>query len=433
MDPLSARIALGAAGTSISQSYWFATITTAFTGLTYREIAVDSQRNVCIVFTYTNTSTNYIESGVAKFDADGLLLWARKLTITNQNYYIYSIAVDSNNDIYLAGSYGSDFGEIIKYSSAGVLAWKRSTVFALANRTPSFISIRVVDTSTIYLALNYIDDNSLRVTGVVKINSSGTLLWARSIKGASTSTIYAVAEAVQVDGGQNGNAVVIGYADYGSSTVTFSDGFIVSFSSAGNTVFQRRVPNDSNTSYNVFSNLSIDSSNNIYSTLFRNTSTTVGYLLLKHNSSGTLLFSQGYGAPLRSLKVSNTGDIYAKRDVSRAGNISRFDNAGTPVWGRNIAVGISLGNGPVTVDNQGAVYTLGSSSNGMFIGKFPDNGGVPGTYGAYSYTSSSLATSTSNYAETAGSFTIASLSFTLTTSSVVDSSLALASSITPIV
>lgn len=183
-------------------------------------VAVDASGNSYIAGaflspTITFGSTTLTNNGaddifLAKYDASGNVLWARSAGGTNHDY-ANSVAVDPSGNVYVAGYFTSD-----------TIIFGSYTLINTDNTTNS--------TSDLFL---------------VKYNSSGNVLWAKSAAGLNND------EAASVSVDASGNAYITGYfssytLSFGTITLTNTDTinytddiFIAKYNTSGNVLWAK--------------------------------------------------------------------------------------------------------------------------------------------------------------------------------------------------
>lgn len=162
-------------------------------------VKVDSNGDiVCIGVGYdTSGRTGSI---LTKFNQSGTIIFAKNLYLTTGMYKQssgYSIAIDSSNNYFTAGSYydtGTD-PYICKYDSSGTLQWQRT----LRGISDADCRLITVDSSnSVYVAFH----NNFYLY-VIKMDTNGTVTWARRLYAASQngfSTTYSGANGLVVRG-----------------------------------------------------------------------------------------------------------------------------------------------------------------------------------------------------------------------------------------
>ncbi|NWF51282.1 MAG: SBBP repeat-containing protein [Ignavibacteriaceae bacterium] len=204
--------------------------------------------------------------------------------------------------------------------------------------------------------------------GTIKYSSEGTQLWpARRYNG--TGSNYDHSRAIAIDA--NNNVYVTGESWGGSS---LNDIAIVKYNPNGDTIWTRRF--NSSINGNEYSNsIAVDQAGNVYvAGESSNTGTLQDFILLKHNSFGTLLWSHTYNGSANGndeavkVCIDNSGNAYVTgyvRETSSGPDIItiKYDSTGAEQWVRKY-------NGPgndadygrsIAIDLQGNVYVAGES------------------------------------------------------------------------
>ena len=296
-----------------------------------KAIATDKAGNVYVTGYFKNTATfgsltSVVSLGghdafVAKYDSSGNALWVNTLGGTDADEG-YGIAADTLGNIYVAGTFGG-------------------TVTVGAGTLTSTGSFDVF---------------------VLKYNTSGTLLWARSAGGASADNAYGIAT------NKTGEIFITGKFNtsttFGSTTLTSTgqdDIFIAKYDNSGNVLWAKKA---GSTSGDLAKSISIDDSGNLYIT---------------GNFSGTATF---LGSTNVSLTSSGQWDAY----------IAKYDPAGNVLWakkgggsnhdhGLSVAVDLS-GNSYITCYTQSTSVNFGGktfTSSGqwdIFVAKYNTSGSI---------------------------------------------------------
>lgn len=150
----------------------------------FYDCALDSRKNIicCGYGVFPIESENFI---VVKYDSSGNLLWERTYNGTrSEDDFAKSIAVDSNDNIYVAGKaqeYPNNFINcitLLKYDSSGTLIWKKIL------SDPDIINLGVGKVKTdkfgnVYVSTGYEYSNSRDYSYMmVKYKSNGDSVWS---------------------------------------------------------------------------------------------------------------------------------------------------------------------------------------------------------------------------------------------------------------
>lgn len=221
----------------------------------------------------TNNSTSY-NIFLAKYNSTGNIEWVKKAGNSSNNYG-KSIACDTNGNCYITGSYlGSPitFGSInlinyggedvfvVKYDSSGNVLWAKNAIGTFDDAGKS-ISVDLNGNCYVsgYFRSYSIKFGSITVTNVdykdifvVKYNSLGNALWAKSAGGVGYEEGYSNSVS------NNGELLLTGY--FNSPMITFANTTLVGNSSSN--VFVSKISNqitnlsefDKNLVINIFPN-----------------------------------------------------------------------------------------------------------------------------------------------------------------------------------
>lgn len=378
--------------------------------------------------------------------------WAN-IAYGNDNDYAKSIAVDNNSNVYMAGDYQSSsltFGATViantsagrdgflsKYTASGELLWVKSYE---AENNVDVYEVTTDNNNNVYMVGAFengdfiVDNVTLTSNGqndmfVLKYNSNGELLWARS----AGSMLYEYAQTITVDAA--GNVYVAGI--FFSPSLSFADGitltnatngtghdvFLVKYDNMGNALWAR---SGNGFDYEEPTKVLTDAAGNIILTgFFYSPQITFGNVtltnnnvygdifLVKYDSNGNVLWGKreggnNYERP-RGLAIANDGSIcmsgYFESSTLTLGSttlinngsydifVAKFDSNGNNVWAKAVGgIGLESANSLVlNSDNEIIISGLFGStsitfpgtptliSNGnfdLFVAKYDFNGNV---------------------------------------------------------
>ena len=284
-----------------------------------------------------------------KYNSSGVKQWTRLLGTTAIDN-AWSVAVDSSENIYVAGSTNGNLGGqagsggtdafVARYDSSGNVVWTR----LLGNGTLTYgYAVAVASSGNVYVSgvtrgtLGGQANAGIQDAFVAKYNPAGTLQWVRMAGSALFDYCYGVA----VDSGEN---VYISGASYGNfdghlntdqdGTADTEDIFLVKYDSSGAkqwSVFHGGAGND------VTYGMAVDAGDNIY--INGNTDANLdgqvnsgGHdsILLKYNSAGvrqwTRVLGTASGEYARGMAVDSSNDAYITGFTS--GNLDGVTNSG---------------------------------------------------------------------------------------------------------
>jgi hypothetical protein len=298
---------------------------------------------------------------VVKYDPNGNVIWAKSAGGTS-NVLSWGISTDASGNIIITGYFRSptltfdsltlsNSGEndifVVKYDSSGNVLWVKSAGGASHDYGNSIstdaIGNIVVTGSFRSLTLTF-DSLTLSNNGdfdifIVKYDSKGNVLWAKSAGGASSDAGYGIATDV------NGNIVVTGY--FNSPTIAFdstkhtnsgeNDIFVVKYDSSGNILWAKSASGtlgDEGYSISTDANGNIIITGTYYSPTLSFDSFSLSnsgendIFVVKYNSNGNVLWAKSAGGTLGeegySVSTDANGNII----------ITGFYNSPTIVFGK---------------------------------------------------------------------------------------------------
>ncbi|HOF01216.1 MAG TPA: hypothetical protein PLO40_01720 [Spirochaetota bacterium] len=388
---------------------WAKSVTAGTSYSFFRSVAVDSLGNIYAAGCQEGTGSYTYGEGVSvagtcsgdysynvvlvKYDSSGTALWAKSVTAGTKNSWFYSVAVDSSGNIYAAGyqsgtgsytygegvsvsgtyagssSYNGNNVVLVKYNSSGTALWAKSVT--AGTNDSSFYSVAVDSSGNIYAAgsqrgtESYTYGEGVSVAGsssgrnvvLVKYNSSGAALWAKSVTAGTNSSYF---NSVAID--SSGNIYAAGNQE-GTESYTYGEGVsvagsssgrnvvLVKYNSSGAALWAKSVTAGTNSSY--FNSVAIDSSGNIYAA---------------GNQEGTESYTYGEGVSVAGIPAWNNVILV------------KYNSSGTALWAKSVTAGTSYSAfGPVAVDSSGNIYAAGVQS-GAENCTYGDGVSVAGTY-----------------------------------------------------
>ena len=146
---------------------------------------IDKKRNIYSTGLIVYKPNGQYDICLAKFDSTGNFLWNAVWTsypphITQD--HVYGIEVDNQNNIYICGaedyfaSYGDGNAILLKYDANGVLKWEYK-YSGIQSKNDNFLYLAIDSNQNIYLAGNENADNDYRSAMLLKIDSSKNLIW----------------------------------------------------------------------------------------------------------------------------------------------------------------------------------------------------------------------------------------------------------------
>jgi uncharacterized delta-60 repeat protein len=375
-------------------------------------LVYDTDDNLYVTGTGYNTSVyrSLYQGVTVKFNTSATVDWQTGLSTSSSDFpAMYSINLDSSNNVYVAGSFTRNWQDstksptyqIAKYNSNGALQWQRNLGYGFTSFVPNFGKGLVVEKSTgnFYvtgdIVIGSVGSQTTQMS-LIKYNSSGIIQWARQIGRSGTNEH---SNAVTLD--STGNVYIAGSTTYSGQNAAS----IVKYNSSGVLQWQTCLSGTTNSNANEFSGIAIDSSDNIFvcgRTTIGNNILTVG-MIAKYNSSGTLIWQRKISNPsiclLYGISTDNEGDVYAVGiSSSYSGLVVKYSTSGELQWQRRVS-GVHSTLGYAIIDLSSIAFdssnnmTVGGyvvpnqarSNNDMLILKLPPDGTLTGTYGVNGY------------------------------------------------
>lgn len=301
-----------------------------------QKIIVDSNKNIFVAYQRNDSDGSVI----AKYDQYGTVLWAYGYQDSAGYYSVQDIVLDSSGNIYVAAqnyvSYYSRAHWFKLDSNGNILLQKHYGSSAGVAEGGYALSIALDSSGNIYTCGNVKwNGNTTGYPQIMKWDSTGAKVWD-----------YAFTTTVQSNGGtfksvrvgSDGFIYAVG-AIYDTAN-TDPNLFVVKFNSSGALQWQKRLSEGTNMGQSSESQMSLDSSNNLYISCQTQTATGQLYtgIVLKYNSSGTLQWQRrlsysGGDVYPRGVAISADGNILIGNSVSNYGQvIVAYNSSGTIQW-----------------------------------------------------------------------------------------------------
>jgi len=367
----------------------------------------------------TNSGTNAV---LVKYDSSGNALWVQSVSAGASISAFNAVAIDASGNIYATGyqsgtgtyTYdtqsvaGSSTGKniiLVKYNTIGSVQWAR------AGGNYSEFNGVTVDTSGNIYAVGYQSGGAACIYGsqsvssgagsgtnavLLKYDTSGNALWARSVSGATDMSMF---NAVAVD--TTGNIYAAGY-QAGTGTVTYGSQSVAGGSAAKNIVLVKY--DSSGTAQwarsisagiieSQFSSVAVDTSGNIYAAGAQSGSAALTY------GSQSVAGSSANGN-IVLVKYDTTGNAQWARSVSSGLNNTSFAGIATDANGNIYAAGQQIGYDSFTYGNQNSTAPI--SANNVLLVKYNSAGAAQWvrttstSIGGYSSSFNSIAVDTNS-------------------------------------
>ncbi len=402
---------------------WTRNYGTAASSAQVNSIATDTGGNTYIAGSFTGATLAFggvtltkigdIDGFAVKLDSSGTVTWAKNFGGAGGNLSLSTIAVDGSNNVYLGGQFntanlttpaatlvGSVDALLLKLDSSGTTVWSRSYGAAGGSTLGASVAIDSAGnpffsgTFTAALTTPALTTIGSTDTFVIKLDSSGSITWARNYGGPAGSTN---SSGIAIDGSDN--VFVTGYfsADLTTPTLVLIgsiDGYVIKIDSTGTTAWTRGINGAGSATYGFAAKA--DSSGNVYvagrfsSSLTTPALTKVGTadgFVIRYDSSGSVALTQsfsGAGATVspQSIAVDPSGNIYVSGAFQSAaltspalaaigsndGFFLKLASTGTLVAAQNLGgatADLSRYAFRLAVDSSGTIYLGGGASGDL--------------------------------------------------------------------
>lgn len=272
-------------------------------------VATDSSGNAFITGAtlgdLSGPNAGGFDAFLAKYDADGNLLWIKMLGSTSDDWS-YSVAVDASDNAFITGATEGDLGGptegdkdmfLAKYNSEGDFLWSRQFGIHAYNEVSRSVAIDPM--GNVFICGENEDGEHYLL---LKYDNDGNSLWI----GALALSAWDSPRSVAVD--SKGNAYISGTAQNNDSDGVQAG--LAKYSPDGEYLWGIKFGGLGTESSN---SVTVDSSDNIFIS-GRHFSRTNNILLAKYDTQGNLIWSNevesaGRGVSL-SVKADSSGDIY---------------------------------------------------------------------------------------------------------------------------
>lgn len=281
---------------------------------------------------------------------------------------------DSSGNFYLAsrvyagpGSGAPTYGcYLSKFNSSGVVQWQRKAVVTGTTNSQQWIGQIYIDSSSnVYVAWG--NGNGGVGQTLIKYNSSGIIQWQKQFNYGGGN--YQIVIDMVAD--SSSNLYICGYTYGGCS----NRGVVLKYNSSGTLLVKTEL---ASAQYNrAVTGIGIDSSNNLYLNYQSGSATSPTAAMIKVDSSLTsILRNYGSANPIYNstegagIATSSGGDTYASfYDETAAVNIiNKYNSSGVWQWSVSFASGLAYRAPMLRLDSSGNLYvvTRCSGTSGVF-------------------------------------------------------------------
>lgn len=278
-------------------------------------IKIGSNGNIYVAGNTVNTATGADGFGIC-YDPAGNIVWAATYDGGGQGEIFMAMAMDAQDNLYAAGllnplSGALSDGLVVKFTSAGTIAWDSTYNNATATSPRDFFNSIAIDANGNVFVAGLSNQNWV----TAKYTPAGVREWTQNY---SYSSQFDSACTVVVDGDNN---VIVGGV-FGQ--FSGQDMGIIKYRNDSTQVWVKRFPNSAG-SDDMLTQLAVDDTNNIYAIGWETSATTINYqfLVLKYDSLGTLKYDFFYTDSLanapdfgKRIAFDGNANMYLMGDVS---------------------------------------------------------------------------------------------------------------------
>ncbi len=256
-------------------------------------VAVDHNNDVIVTGRSAPGLDMTADYATVKYSADGLPLWTNRYrTQTNSSDEPITLAVDRHNNVVVTGTSATpgilpgDYSRIcvtIKYSSGGVPLWTNLYTSATTARALA------LDSGDNVIVAGWSSGGDY---ATIKYSSSGAPLWVRLYGGPGNGPDYPIAVAVD---GQD-NVVVAGSSAITNQSPYLYDYATIKYSAVGVPLWTNRYNGPGNR-YDQLNALALDARNNVVVTGGSGGTTVADWATIMYSSDGVPQWTNRYSGP----------------------------------------------------------------------------------------------------------------------------------------
>ena len=290
----------------------------------FRSVTETSSGDIIIAGYTTSDGAGEFDGFIVRLDSSGSIIWAK--TIGGTNIDSFHSAIETSSREIIAAGYtksdgaGEEDGFIVKLDSSGTILWNKTIGGTGSDR---FQSATMTSTGEI-IAVGYTnsDGEGLNEGFMVKLTSDGEVIWNKTIGGGGTDYFYSVTES------SSGDIIVAG--DTASDGGGTSDGFIVKITSDGEIIWDKTI---GGTNIDKFYSVIEISSGAIIATGYTSSTESefMDKFIVKLDSNGDI--GTGTSTWLANANnadtVSNANNANTAADADEADNGANANNANT--------------------------------------------------------------------------------------------------------
>ena len=212
-----------------SQIVWQKTLS----GMSIQAMDVDSSGNIYLAGTAGSYPT---PTGiVVKIDTNGSITWQRGYQLTQWSNSGGNVSVDSSGNVYCGFWYGpsnNDYADFAKYNSSGTIQWRLQITHPTLYYNCRPGAIATDSSGNSYMGAHTYNSSFGWESYAIKVNSSGTVQWQRKIAHASNSVFISYETFID----SSGNVYF-----YGFQSASRRSPYLIKLNSSGSILWQKNI------------------------------------------------------------------------------------------------------------------------------------------------------------------------------------------------
>jgi hypothetical protein len=316
------------------------------------------------------------------------------------NYNVGELKTDEAGNIYAIVKIeetviANNTSYIFKFDSQGTFIWQKSFPYVSGDTTGQITTsgLCIDGNQNVYVAYPTVGNGTLGYVNIVKFNINGSQVWAKNYNIWPTNGLIANVYDMACDG--NGTVYIV-CDNVSPMGATRYEGALLKIDNTGAVQWYVSLYDGIGSQNLTYTNVRLDGSGNVYIKGTR-TGSPSGNLIIKYDSSGSVVFQKSVPTSVTQIEVSKSGNIYLAYfgnqtiggSLRSVVTIAQYDTSMTTAsWSKSIyklasSLYYSCFPYDISVDSTGNVYVSGyfqqigvSTANEAGIIKMSSSGAV---------------------------------------------------------